>query len=166
MIRRPPRSTLFPYTTLFRSRADARPEQAQVVVDLRDRADRRARVARRRLLVDGDRRRQALDRVDVGLVHLLEELAGVGRERLDVAPLALRVDRVERQRRLARAAQAGDHHQRVARQLDRDVLEVVLAGAGDDDGLSTGHEAVPSSVCAGWTDYAPRWPASASFPRR
>src|SRR3712207_8615941 len=25
MIRRPPRSTLFPYTTLFRSRADARP---------------------------------------------------------------------------------------------------------------------------------------------
>src|SRR3712207_8340884 len=66
MIRRPPRSTLFPYTTLFRSRADARPEQAQVVVDLRDRADRRARVARGRLLVDGDRRRQALDRVDVG----------------------------------------------------------------------------------------------------
>ena len=29
-------------------------EQAQVVVDLRDRADGRARVARRRLLVDGD----------------------------------------------------------------------------------------------------------------
>src|SRR5437867_13067673 len=26
MIRRPPRSTLFPYTTLFRSRARARPE--------------------------------------------------------------------------------------------------------------------------------------------
>src|SRR3712207_7814323 len=26
MIRRPPRSTLFPYTTLFRSRADAGPE--------------------------------------------------------------------------------------------------------------------------------------------
>src|SRR2546430_11456574 len=26
MIRRPPRSTLFPYTTLFRSRSDPRPE--------------------------------------------------------------------------------------------------------------------------------------------
>ena len=51
-------------------RADARPQQAQVVVDLGDRADRRPRVARRRLLVDRDRRRQALDRVDVGLVHL------------------------------------------------------------------------------------------------
>jgi hypothetical protein len=52
---------------------------------------------RRRLLVDRDRRRQALDEVDVGLVHLAEELAGVGRQRLDVAALALGVDRVERE---------------------------------------------------------------------
>ena len=86
--------------------ADARPQQAQVVVDLGDRADGRARVARRRLLVDRDRRRQALDRVDVGLVHLAEELARVGAQRLDVAALALGVDRVERERRLARARTA------------------------------------------------------------
>ena len=96
--------------------ADARPQQAQVVVDLGDRADRRPRVARRRLLVDRDRRRQALDRVDVRLVHLAEELARVGAQRLDVAALALGVDRVERERRLARARQAGDDHQRVARE--------------------------------------------------
>src|SRR5205809_1864005 len=32
MIRRPPRSTLFPYTTLFRSRADERAALATVVV--------------------------------------------------------------------------------------------------------------------------------------
>src|SRR3712207_7441149 len=47
MIRRPPRSTLFPYTTLFRSRrarrrgaraAPRRPSLAQRVVDLADRA--------------------------------------------------------------------------------------------------------------------------------
>jgi hypothetical protein len=82
--------------------ADARPQQAQVVVDLGDRADRRPRVARRRLLVDRDRRRQALDRVDVGLVHLPEELPRVGAQRLDVAALALGVDRVEGERRLAR----------------------------------------------------------------
>ena len=37
--------------------ADTRVEQAQVVVDLGHRADRRARVARGRLLVDRDRRR-------------------------------------------------------------------------------------------------------------
>src|SRR3712207_7043385 len=29
MIRRPPRSTLFPYTTLFRSRGDPRPDQGE-----------------------------------------------------------------------------------------------------------------------------------------
>ena len=38
--------------------AGARVEHAQVVVDLGDRADRRARVRRRRLLLDGDGRRQ------------------------------------------------------------------------------------------------------------
>ena len=83
--------------------ADPRPQQAQVVVDLGHRADGRARVARGRLLVDRDRRRETLDRVDVRLVHLAQELARVGRERLDVAALALRVDRVEREARLARA---------------------------------------------------------------
>ena len=121
--------------------ADARPQQAQVVVDLGDGADRRARVARRRLLVDRDRRRQALDRVDVGLVHLAEELARVGAQRLDVAALPLGVDRVERQRRLARARQAGDDHERVARERQRDVLEVVLASARDDDRVLRRHVA-------------------------
>src|SRR2546422_7611867 len=37
MIRRPPRSTLFPYTTLFRSRLDA--GEDMMVVDLRHRVD-------------------------------------------------------------------------------------------------------------------------------
>jgi len=76
-------------------------EEPQVVVDLGDGPDGGAGVAARRLLVDGDGRGQALDEVDVGLVHLPEELAGVGREGLDVAPLALGVDRVEGERRLA-----------------------------------------------------------------
>ena len=108
---------------------DPRPEQAQVVVDLGHGADRRARVARGRLLVDRDRRREPLDRVDVGLLHQAEELARVGRERLDVAALPLGVDRVEGKARLAGAREPGDHDQRVPGQLDVDVLEVVLPGA-------------------------------------
>src|SRR2546430_13703344 len=36
MIRRPPRSTLFPYTTLFRSRSDVSAEVAEHPVALRD----------------------------------------------------------------------------------------------------------------------------------
>ena len=75
--------------------ADPREQQAQVVVDLGHRADGRPRVARRALLVDRDGRRQAVDLVDVRLLHLAEELAGVGAQALDVAALALGVDRVE-----------------------------------------------------------------------
>ena len=107
--------------------SDPGPQQPQVVVDLRDGPDRRARVPRGRLLVDRDRRREALDRVHVGLVHLAQELARVGRQRLDVAALALGVDRVEGKARLAGARESGDDDQGVARQLEGDVLEVVLA---------------------------------------
>jgi hypothetical protein len=101
-------------------------QQAQIVVDLGDRADGGARVARGGLLLDGDGRRQAVDLVDVRLLHHLEELAGIGRKRLDIAALALGVDRIEGERRLAGAAEAGQHDQAVTRQLEVDVLEVVL----------------------------------------
>ncbi len=117
--------------------ADPRPEQAQVVVDLGHGADGRARVARGRLLVDRDRRAEALDRVDVGLVHLAEELAGIGRQGLDVAALALGVDRVEGEAGLAGAGESGHHDEGVARQLDVDVLQVVFAGTGDNDAAAT-----------------------------
>ena len=118
--------------------ADPREQQAQVVVDLGDRADRRARVARRALLVDGDGRREPVDLVDVGLLHLAEELARVGAQALDVAALALGVDGVEGQAALARTGQAGDDDEPVARERDVDVLEVVFACAANDE-LILGH---------------------------
>ena len=62
--------------------------------------------------------RDAVDAVDLRLVHAVEELARVGRERLDVAPLALGVERVEHERRLARAGHAGDDDQLVERQVE------------------------------------------------
>src|ERR687885_771214 len=111
--------------------ADPRVEQAQVVVDLRDRADGGAWVPRGRLLVDRDRRAQAVDRVDVRLLHHLEELARVGGEALDVPPLTLGVDRVEGKRRLPGPGEPGDADERVPRQPDGDVLQVVLARAVD-----------------------------------
>ena len=54
----------------------SREEQAQVVVDLGDRADRGPGVAVGRLLVDGHRRGQPLDEVDVRLVHLARGTGG------------------------------------------------------------------------------------------
>ncbi len=113
--------------------ADARPQQTHVVVDLGDRADGRARVAVRRLLVDRHRGAQALDEVDVGAVDLAEELARVRAQRLDVAALALGEDRVERETRLARPGQAREHDERVARDVEVDVLEIVDAGTANTE---------------------------------
>jgi hypothetical protein len=106
--------------------ADTGVEQAQVVVDLGDGPHGRTRVARGRLLIDGDGRGQTLDEVDVGFVHLPEELAGVGREGFDVTALALGVDGVEGQRRLARTREAGEDDQLVPGQVDGDITQIVL----------------------------------------
>ncbi len=119
--------------------ADPGEEEAEVVVDLGDGADGRAGVLRRGLLVDRDRGREALDEVDVGLVHLAQELARVRRERLDVAALALGEDGVEREARLARAGEAGEDDEGVSGQVDRDVLEVVLPGSTDDQLIHVVH---------------------------
>ena len=118
---------------------DAGPEEPEVVVDLRDRPDGGAGVARGRLLVDGDRRGEPLDRIHVGLLHLPEELAGVGGERLHVAALALGVDRVEREAGLTRSGEPRDHHQGVAGQADVDPLQVVRTGTRNDDLTGTSH---------------------------
>jgi hypothetical protein len=109
--------------------ADARPEQAHVIVDLSDGGDRGARVAARGLLLDADGGREAVDMLDIRLLHHLKELARVSREALHIAALALRVDRVEREARLAGARKAGDDDQCITRQIHVDALEVVLARA-------------------------------------
>ena len=108
-------------------------QQPEVVVDLGDRADGRARVPAGALLVDRDGRAQPVDLVDVRLLHLAEELARVGAQALDVAPLAFGVDRVEGEAALAAAGQPGDDDQPVARERDVDVLEVVLARSANND---------------------------------
>ena len=137
--------------------ADACEEQAQVVIDLGHGADGRSRVARCALLVDRDRRRQAVNLVDVRLLHLAQELARVGAERLDIAALALGIDRVEGEAALAAAAQPGDDDEPVTRKLNSDVLEVVLAGAANDE-LLLGHSIgghtliIERMICLLWAD--------------
>ena len=88
---------------------------------------------RRGLLVDGHGRREALDEVDVRLVHLAQELPGIGGQRLDVAALALGEDGVEGEGGLAGAGQAGEHDHGIARQVQVHVAQVVLAGTLDDE---------------------------------
>ena len=86
--------------------ADPRVQQPQIVVNLGCRPDRGPGVADTVLLADRDRRRDALDGIDVRLLHPLEELTRVGGQRFHVASLAFRVNSVERQGRLAGAAHA------------------------------------------------------------
>ena len=120
--------------------ADTRPEEAQVVVYLRHRAHGGARVAARRLLVYAYGGAEALDVVHVGLVHLPEEHARVAREALDIAALALGVYRVEGERALAGAGEAGEHDELVARYLEVDILEVVLPRALYKNAVSHGND--------------------------
>ena len=120
-------------------------EELQVVVDLGQGADGRAGGADVVFLLDGDGRRDAVDVIDVGLVHAVEELPDVRREGLDVAALALGIEGVEGERGLAGARGAGDDGELAEREIEVEALEAVLAGAADGDdgggrgGLLRGH---------------------------
>ena len=110
--------------------ADVGEQQAQIIVNLGGGGDGRTRVAAGGTLLDGDRRREPLDVIDVRLLQLIEELPGVRGERLDVFALSLGEQRVERQRRFPRAAGSGDHHQLVTGNLKRQILEIMLPCPG------------------------------------
>jgi len=120
---------------MFRTmrRAQAGEEHAQIVVDLGERAHRRTRAGGERLLLDGDGRREPLDRIDLGPRQLVEELARLGGERFDVAPLSFGVERVEGERRLAGAGDARDDDQSMLGKIEIDVLEIVGTRAANTD---------------------------------
>ena len=82
-------------------------------MNLGDGADGRARIVAGGFMLDRDRGRQPFDEIDVRASPSSGGMARIRRQRLDVAALALRVQRVERERRLARAGQAGNHDQTV-----------------------------------------------------
>ena len=108
-------------------------EQTQEVVYFGRGAHGRTRVLVRRLLFDGDDGAQARYLVHVRTLQITQEVAGIGRERLDVTPLSLGKDGVESQRRLAATAQPRDDCQAVSRNLCVDVLQVVYPGSVDID---------------------------------
>ncbi len=96
-------------------------------------ADGGAGVGAHPLLVDDDRCRQAVEHVDLGPRQRRHEALHEGAVSLVDHPLRLRGDRVEHQRALARAGDAGEHRQPALRDLDADVLEVVHARAPHAD---------------------------------
>src|SRR5216684_39497 len=107
--------------------ADTRVQQSHIIINLGHGPNRRARIMRGSLLVNGDGGRESVDMVDIRLLHFIEELACIGRERLDIAALSFREDGVESQAALARTREAGDHHQPVARYGYINIFEIMFA---------------------------------------
>jgi len=143
--------------------ANARVQQPEIVINLGDSADCGARVVTGAFLIDGDGWTQALDLIDVWLLHLAQELAGVGRQALDVPPLSLSIDCVERQTRFAGPRYPGDHHKLVARNLDVDILKIVFSCAPHNE-FSLGHESLSSPViCLSTHAAAAGWPQEGGF---
>ena len=108
-------------------------EEAEIVVDFGYSSDGGAGGAGGGFLLDRDGGGEAVDGVDVGALHLVEELAGVGGEGFDVAALAFGVDGVEGKGGLAGAGETRDHGEGVARNADVDVAQVVLTRSADGD---------------------------------
>src|SRR5581483_4716049 len=88
-------------------------------------------------LFDGDGRGQSFDEIDVRLLHLVEELPGVGGEGFDIFTLALGINGIEGERRFAAAAEAGNDDQFVAWNLQREIFQVMLTRPADPDEFFT-----------------------------
>ena len=131
--------------------ADLGEQQLQVVVQLRHGADGRARRLHRTALVDGDCRQDAVDALDARLVHAIEELPGVRREALDVAPLPFGVEHIEGEARLPGAGHSRDDGERAQGNADVDPAQVVLAG-GEDVDRGLGHVDVAAHGVRGLGD--------------
>ena len=102
-------------------------EQTDKVVDLGHRPHGGTRVLVGGFLLDGDDRAEAGDAVHVGALYVAHKVAGIGREGLHIAALTFGVDGVEGQARLAAAAETGEYHKLVARDVDVHILQVMLA---------------------------------------
>jgi hypothetical protein len=115
------------------STGDPGKEQLQVVIDLRDCANRRASRLDRVDLFYGDGRGNSFDEIRLRLVHPLQELPGVWTKRFDVTSLAFSVKRVESKAGLAAAARSGNDDQPPEWEVDIDTSEVILTRATDAD---------------------------------
>ena len=105
--------------------AHAGPKQAEVILNLCDRGHGGARVVRTLLLIDGDGRREPLDAVAVGFLHLTDELACVGGERFHVPTLPLSIERVEGQGGFSRARNAAHDDKAAAWEAYVNILQVM-----------------------------------------
>ena len=97
-------------------------EKTHIVVDFRDGSHRGTRISVCRFLVNGNRGRKSFYELHIRLFHLSEELSCIRRERFHIAPLTLRINRIEGKRGLSGARKSGKHHQGISRNIQIDML--------------------------------------------
>ena len=78
-----------------------REQKPHVVIDFGNGTDRRTGIMRCGFLINRDGGGESIYIVHIGLIHLPDELARVGRQRFHITPLTLCKNRVECQRRFA-----------------------------------------------------------------
>jgi hypothetical protein len=78
------------------------------------------------LAVNGNGRRDPIDPVHLGTIHAIHKLPCIRRKGFDVTALALGIERIESQRRLAGSADTGHHRDLIQRNLKVEVFEIVL----------------------------------------
>ena len=112
--------------------------ELETVVELGHCADGRARRFDAVCLVDGDRRRYAVDFVDLRTVAALQKLAGVGTEGFNVASLSFCVECVKGKRTFPGAGRTGNDGHRAGMDVEIQIAQVVLTCATDANGTDVG----------------------------
>ena len=113
--------------------------EAQVVRDLGHRGHGRVHAGARRALLERDGGWNAGHAIDVGARHGGEKLARVGCQCFEKTPLPFGEHDVEGERALAGTARPGDDAELPARQLARNLAQVVLARVLHDDAVVALH---------------------------
>src|ERR1051326_4433211 len=93
-------------------------------------------MARGILLPYGNRRRNAINQVNVGFLNALQKLPRIRRKRLHIAPLAFGINGVKGQGTLAAAGNPRHHRELVVRYIKINVLEIVYPRPADYDAFA------------------------------
>ena len=101
-------------------------QKTHVIIDFRHSSHGRSGIPVRGLLINGNRRRQPLDAFHIRLLHLPQELSGVGGKRLHVSALSFCVDCIKGQGRFAGAGEPGKHHKFISGNVHREIFQIVF----------------------------------------
>jgi len=116
-----------------------------------DRPHRRACRRRTSLLLQGHRRREPVDFIHRRYTHLMKQSPRIRRNRLQIPPLRLRIQRPKSQRGFPRPRHPRENDHGIPGNIHIDILKIVLASAPNPDKTAhLGDICNPSTVNSVW----------------